>query len=71
MIEKRINSIGTHYTWRKVPTIVHNVMLGKLWIDQEGEMDIFNHVTGETCYVEFKSSSFFRGDAKRVCLQFL
>ena len=25
---------GNHYTWRKVKTIVHNIVIGKLWIDQ-------------------------------------
>ena len=25
---------GNHYTWRKVKTVVHNIVIGKLWIDQ-------------------------------------
>ncbi|XP_021952007.2 oxysterol-binding protein 1 [Folsomia candida] len=57
---------GTHYTWRKVPSIVHNIMFGKLWIDQEGEMDIYNHSTGEICHIKYNPSSFFKGEAKRV-----
>ncbi len=28
---------GNHYTWRKVKTVVHNIVIGKLWIDQTGE----------------------------------
>lgn len=28
---------GNHYTWRKVKTIVHNIVIGKLWIDQTGQ----------------------------------
>lgn len=59
---------GTHYTWRKVPSIVHNIMFGKLWIDQEGEMDIYNHSTGEICHIKYNPSSFFKGEAKRVRL---
>ena len=31
---------GNHYTWRKVKTIVHNIVIGKLWVDQ-GWMKIF------------------------------
>lgn len=23
-----------HYTWKKVTTTVHNIIVGKLWIDQ-------------------------------------
>ena len=25
---------GNHYTWRKVKTVVHNIVIGKLWVDQ-------------------------------------
>ena len=38
---------GNHYTWRKVKTVVHNIVIGKLWIDQHGEMEIINHFTGD------------------------
>ena len=27
---------GNHYTWKKVTTTVHNIIVGKLWIDQVG-----------------------------------
>ena len=47
---------GNHYTWRKVKTVVHNIVIGKLWIDQHGEMEIINHFTGDKVG---KASSFF------------
>jgi hypothetical protein len=25
---------GNHYTWRKVTTTVHNIIVGRLWVDQ-------------------------------------
>lgn len=25
---------NNHYTWKKVTTTVHNIIVGKLWIDQ-------------------------------------
>lgn len=31
---------GNHYTWRKVKTVVHNIVIGKLWIDQHGDMEV-------------------------------
>ena len=34
-------SSGNHYTWRKVKTIVHNIVIGKLWIDNCGEMEVY------------------------------
>ena len=26
----------SHYTWTKVTTTIHNIIVGKLWIDQVG-----------------------------------
>ncbi|VDO85513.1 unnamed protein product [Schistosoma mattheei] len=37
---------GHHYTWHKIPLTVHNIIVGRLWIDNSGEMDIINHNTG-------------------------
>ena len=31
---------GNHYTWRKVKTVVHNIVIGKLWIDQVELLEI-------------------------------
>eukprot|EP00128_Syssomonas_multiformis_P014889 Colp12_sorted_trinity150504_noHs@7553 len=31
---------GDKYSWRKVTSTVHNIIVGKLWIDQDGEMEI-------------------------------
>lgn len=28
---------GNKYSWRKVTTTVHNIIVGKLWVDQHGE----------------------------------
>lgn len=28
---------GNRYTWRKVTTTIHNIIVGKLWVDQHGE----------------------------------
>ena len=24
---------GSHYTWNKVITVIHNIIVGKLWVD--------------------------------------
>lgn len=58
---------GNHYTWRKVTTTVNNIIVGKLWIDQSGEMEIANHLTGEKCHLRYHSYSYFsRETPKRV-----
>jgi hypothetical protein len=41
-------------------------MIGKLWIDQDGEVDIYNHTTGDTCHLKYIPTSFFRGETRRV-----
>lgn len=57
---------GNHYTWRKVNTLVHNFVIGKLWIDQVGEMEIINHRTKDKCHMKFEPYSYFTGTSKKV-----
>lgn len=57
---------GNHYTWRKVKTVVHNIVIGKLWIDQHGEMEVVNHLRGDKCYMKFEPYSYFGGTPKKV-----
>jgi len=57
---------GNHYTWRKVKTMVHNIVLGKLWIDNCGEMEVVNHKTMDKCYMKFEPYGYFSGTPKKV-----
>jgi len=57
---------GNHYTWRKVKTVVHNIVIGKLWIDQHGEMEVINHTKGDKCFMKFDPYSYFGGTPKKV-----
>ncbi|XP_063849848.1 oxysterol-binding protein 1-like isoform X6 [Scylla paramamosain] len=58
---------GNHYTWRKVSTTVHNMIVGKLWLDNHGEMEIVNHQTGDKCCLKFVPYSYFsRETPKKV-----
>uniref|UniRef100_UPI00398E5C3A oxysterol-binding protein 1-like n=1 Tax=Pristiophorus japonicus TaxID=55135 RepID=UPI00398E5C3A len=56
---------GNHYTWKKVTTTVHNIIVGKLWIDQSGEIDIINKKTGDKCHLKFAPYSYFSRDVAR------
>ncbi|KAJ8007978.1 hypothetical protein DPEC_G00099960 [Dallia pectoralis] len=56
---------GHHYTWKKVTTTVHNIIVGKLWIDQSGEIDVINHQTGDRCHLKFAPYSYFSRDVAR------
>ncbi len=57
---------GNHYTWRKVKTVVHNIVIGKLWIDQHGEMSVINHAKDIKCHMKFEPYSYFGGTPKKV-----
>lgn len=54
-----LKASGDHYTWTKVPTTVHNIIVGKLWADQHGTMVITNHVTGDKCDLKYHAYSYF------------
>ncbi len=56
---------GNHYTWRKVATFVRNIIVGKLWIDNVGEMDIVNHKTKDVCHLKYFAYSYFSREPPR------
>ncbi|VEL41799.1 unnamed protein product [Protopolystoma xenopodis] len=56
---------GHHYSWEKIPMTVHNIIVGRLWIDNSGEMDIVNHSTGEKCHLSYKAYSYFSSETPR------
>uniref|UniRef100_A0A3B3B8Y1 Oxysterol-binding protein n=1 Tax=Oryzias melastigma TaxID=30732 RepID=A0A3B3B8Y1_ORYME len=56
---------NNHYSWKKVTTTVHNIIVGKLWIDQSGEIDVINHKTGDRCHLKFAPYSYFSRDVPR------
>ena len=59
---------SNHYTWRKVKTVVHNIIIGKLWVENYGEMEIVNHRTMTKCYMKFEPYSYFGGTPKKVTI---
>ncbi|CAA9999878.1 unnamed protein product [Nesidiocoris tenuis] len=56
---------GNHYSWRKVTTTVHNIIVGKLWVDQHGEMDITCPTNGHKCHLSYIPYSYFNREAQR------
>lgn len=47
---------GNRYSWRKPTTSIHNVIVGKLWVEQEGDVDIKCATSDVTCKLTFVSS---------------
>ncbi|XP_076006982.1 oxysterol-binding protein 2 isoform X2 [Genypterus blacodes] len=64
-IHLQFHSSGNHYVWRKVTSTVHNIIVGKLWIDQSGDIEIVNHRTKETCQLKFSPYSYFSRELPR------
>ncbi|KAI6187909.1 Oxysterol-binding protein [Aphelenchoides besseyi] len=58
----KFKNSGNHYTYRKITTTVHNIIVGKLWIDNHGETMIENHTTGDKCQLKFHAYSYFSSD---------
>ncbi|BBN19959.1 hypothetical protein MPTK1_8g15240 [Marchantia polymorpha subsp. ruderalis] len=52
----RYGKHGDHFTWNKVTTCAHNVVVGRLWIDNYGELVIKNHATGDTSRIRFQKA---------------
>lgn len=62
---------GNKYSWRKVTTTVHNIIVGKLWVDHHGDMEIVGEQSskGYKCHLKFLPYSYFTRDSQRrfVC----
>lgn len=58
---------GNRYGWRKVTTTVHNIIVGKLWVDHHGDMDIVgrNNAKGINCHLKYIPYSYFTRETQR------
>ncbi|KAM3929397.1 oxysterol-binding protein-related protein 1 isoform 2-T2 [Leptodactylus fuscus] len=54
------------YTWTNPTCCVHNIIVGKLWIEQYGNMEITNHKTGDKCILTFKPCGLFGKELHKV-----
>ncbi|XP_013167401.1 PREDICTED: oxysterol-binding protein 1 [Papilio xuthus] len=59
---------GNKYTWRKVTTTVHNIIVGKLWMDHHGDMDIAGEAgaaAGYVAHLKYHAYGYFSKDTQR------
>ncbi|XP_068176044.1 oxysterol-binding protein-related protein 1 isoform X2 [Antennarius striatus] len=54
------------YTWTNPTCCVHNIIVGQLWIEQYGNVEIVNHRTGERCFLNFKPCGLFGKELHKV-----
>ncbi|KNE54947.1 hypothetical protein AMAG_00888 [Allomyces macrogynus ATCC 38327] len=51
-----------HFTWRKVTTSVNNLIVGTLWLDNYGDLEMVNHATKEKVVLTFKPTGWRNKD---------
>lgn len=58
---------GNRYGWRKVNTTVHNIIVGKLWVDHHGDMEIMGEKSAKhyKCHLKYLPYSYFSKDSQR------
>jgi oxysterol-binding protein 1 len=58
---------GNKFSWRKVTTTVHNIIVGKLWVDNHGDMEIIGQsaAQGYKCHLKYLPYSYFTRDSQR------
>uniref|UniRef100_W5LF97 Oxysterol-binding protein n=1 Tax=Astyanax mexicanus TaxID=7994 RepID=W5LF97_ASTMX len=54
------------YTWTNPTCCVHNIIVGQLWIEQYGNVEVINHRTGERCCLNFKPCGLFGKELHKV-----
>ena len=64
-VNVKFHATGNHYTWHKVTTTVHKIIVGKLWVDQSGDAEIVNHKTGDYCKHKYFPYSYFSRDTSQ------
>ncbi|KAK9759928.1 hypothetical protein K7432_016557 [Basidiobolus ranarum] len=64
--ESDSETIQEHFSWKKVTTRVNNILIGKIYLENYGDMEIVNHRTGETCTLTFKERKWGSSDKNIV-----
>lgn len=61
-----LRSHGETYTWTNVNCCIHNIIVGKLWFEQYGLMEIVCQKSGLTSALTFKQAGWFYKDLHRI-----
>lgn len=54
------------YSWQNVNCCVHNVIVGKLWIEHYGAMEVTNHMTKNKAVLNFRPCGWFGRELHKV-----
>ncbi len=51
-----IPEYGDHYVFEQVTTCVHNIVVGRIWLDNYGDFEIVDRTTGNKCVLTFNKT---------------
>ena len=54
-----LKKFGDHFVWDKPFTNVHNIIIGKIYVEHYGVVELLNSATGEKALVDFKKQGWF------------
>jgi hypothetical protein len=54
------------YTWQNLKVTAHNIVIGKLWIENTGRVEIVNHKLKMKCVMDYEPYSWFSKAFNRV-----
>lgn len=54
------------YSWQNVNCCVHNIIVGKLWIEHYGAMEVMNHMTMNKAILNFRPCGWFGRDLHKI-----
>lgn len=54
-----LESTKEHFYWHRTKTLVHNLIIGTVWVDSYGDLVITNHQTGESCHMKLHAKSWW------------
>ncbi|XP_074656432.1 oxysterol-binding protein-related protein 1-like isoform X2 [Tubulanus polymorphus] len=57
---------GEVYTWHNINCSVHNIIVGKLWVEHHGVMEITNHTNDMQAVLNFKPCGWFGKDLHKI-----
>ncbi|XP_028404938.1 oxysterol-binding protein-related protein 1-like [Dendronephthya gigantea] len=66
IVSLEFTELQESYTWNNINACVHNIIIGQLWIEQYGQMEIINHTHGVKCIVNFKPCGWFGREINKV-----
>jgi len=52
----KTTEFNDHFTWNHLDTTAHNVIVGGMWVDHYGTLEVNNHTTGDKCVLRVTKS---------------